>query len=266
MKKNYSSPKPFTLIELLVVIAIIAILAGMLLPALSRARGTAKNIQCVNNAKQIGMTIHMYLTDNKEFLFQESGKFDFAPSGQGWCYALASYLKSNMVPHATAFSYLQSGQIPKIFRCPEDKCQINMTTHIGYGTNMHLHEKSMKNIVAPSRRLLMTEPAYALESPTAQNTHGKVHFKVQPCNAADYYAPTHDRVTATRKHNMRSCNALMIAGNVASVGVKELAAKTESGLSIHPDQGTTYAAPWATWYNRVAKTWNIVPNPKTFLY
>lgn len=81
-RKQHARMK-FTLIELLVVVAIIAVLAGMLLPALSKARAAAKKSECASNQKQMGMAYAFYAQDNRDFL--PAGKpLQAASGGYDW--------------------------------------------------------------------------------------------------------------------------------------------------------------------------------------
>ncbi len=185
------------MIELLVVIAIIAVLAALLLPALSRAKARAQSIKCVSQLKQMGLATEMYASDNNERL---PGDQHNLPS---WLSSLAAY-------NGTA-----------IYKCPTEKTRIytyavnDLLTPRPAGAPT-LNFSKRNSVPSHSETMWMSE--------LVEEIIGQDHFHFadyrnspEPSNPAGAYSPKGfiGQVDATRHH--LSANYLYLDGHVSTL-------------------------------------------------
>jgi prepilin-type N-terminal cleavage/methylation domain-containing protein/prepilin-type processing-associated H-X9-DG protein len=241
----------FTLIELLVVIAIIAILASMLLPALGKARATAKSIHCLNNLKSTFLAVALYCDDYRTIRIPNP-QDDLTPAlaiNKFWNYTL---MLSGYVgfPKGYSESYfnMNGSPVPGIFECPEAIDHSESTTWRGchFGMNIKLTGRDPsfcwlpnKEIPSPEKTCYFADKMWAADAQVSHNNSS--------------VATGSEELTVFRHSGNRTANAVFLDGHAKNMTRYQIPMD-----STYSDPGGYYF--WrARWNPSTRTTWKDLP-------
>jgi prepilin-type N-terminal cleavage/methylation domain-containing protein/prepilin-type processing-associated H-X9-DG protein len=184
--------KAFTLIELLVVIAIIALLIGILLPALSGAQGSARSIKCVSNLRSLAMGVHSFADENKDKLPRSSHSAGF--SALPWGATLYEPFTGRAF-EGTSYSWENAGwwdATNTFYRCPHDRRQSPIAQPglpfsmpaISYGMNVYFELTTSE--INPISRSASSMAPYRRRSATPRPSDTVLMGDLQDSSSRDH--------------------------------------------------------------------------------